>query len=157
MKYLISFGRQSNRNMHCERAYGGLVVRSQNLSVTACRMELTISMVHWAAGNISIWSSVPLQWPGEYVLLFFAMPSPWLRGFWHPRKAHCGCQGKFHFHTKKKKKVRGWCIIQVLQNHTGLKNRQYKKYQVIECFRDPQVLMLFAIVFNVFPAVDWLL
>lgn len=28
-----------------------------------------------------------------------------------------------------------------------MKNRQYKKYQVIECFRDPQVLMLFAIVF----------
>lgn len=28
-----------------------------------------------------------------------------------------------------------------------MKNRQYKKYQVIECFRDPQVMMLFAIVF----------
>ncbi|KAJ6124554.1 Major facilitator superfamily domain general substrate transporter [Penicillium samsonianum] len=38
-------------------------------------------------------------------------------------------------------------VVRVLQNHTGLKNKQYKKYQVIECFRDPQVLMLFAIVF----------
>ncbi|KAL2848904.1 major facilitator superfamily domain-containing protein [Aspergillus pseudoustus] len=38
-------------------------------------------------------------------------------------------------------------ITMALQNHTGVKNREYKKYQVIECLRDPQVWMMFAIVF----------
>ncbi|KAJ5943087.1 hypothetical protein N7516_003255 [Penicillium verrucosum] len=63
------------------------------------------------------------------IFLFFAMPSsPMTAWFLTPRE-------------------RQIAVVRVLQNHTGMKNRQYKKYQVIECFRDPQVLMLFAIVF----------
>ncbi|KAJ5207472.1 Major facilitator superfamily domain general substrate transporter [Penicillium cf. griseofulvum] len=73
-----------------------------------------------------IFGPITMAWG---IFLFFAMPSsPMMAWFLTPRE-------------------RQIAVVRVLQNHTGLKNRQYKKYQVIECFRDPQVLMLFAIVF----------
>ena len=43
------------------------------------------------------------------------------------------------------------CVIslaeayQVIQNHTGIENRKYKLYQVLECLRDPQAWLIFAI------------
>ncbi|CAI7575271.1 hypothetical protein PCG10_007483 [Penicillium crustosum] len=73
-----------------------------------------------------IFGPITMAWG---IFLFFAMPSsPMTAWFLTPRE-------------------RQIAVVRVLQNHTGMKNRQYKKYQVIECFRDPQVLMLFAIVF----------
>ncbi|CAI7641756.1 unnamed protein product [Penicillium viridicatum] len=73
-----------------------------------------------------IFGPITMAWG---VFLFLAMPSsPMTAWFLTPRE-------------------RQIAVVRVLQNYTGMKNRQYKKYQVIECFRDPQVLMLFAIVF----------
>ncbi|KAL4876882.1 major facilitator superfamily domain-containing protein [Aspergillus karnatakaensis] len=48
------------------------------------------------------------------------------------------------FLTEREKEI---AVARVLQNHTGVKNKDYRKYQVIECLRDPQVWMMFAIVF----------
>ncbi|QQK40289.1 Major facilitator superfamily domain, general substrate transporter [Penicillium digitatum] len=73
-----------------------------------------------------IFGPITMAWG---IFLFFAMPSsPMTAWFLTPRERHIA-------------------VVRVLQNHTGMQNRQYKRYQVIECFRDPQVLMLFAIVF----------
>ncbi|KIA75774.1 pantothenate transporter [Aspergillus ustus] len=63
------------------------------------------------------------------VFLFFAMPASPMTAW---------------FLTAREREI---AVARVLQNHTGVKNREYKKYQVIECLRDPQVWMMFAIVF----------
>ncbi|KAH8705917.1 putative pantothenate transporter [Talaromyces proteolyticus] len=73
-----------------------------------------------------IFGPITMAWG---LLLFFSMPnSPMTAWFLTPRE-------------------RKIAVVRVLQNHTGLQNRQYKLYQVKECFRDPQAWMLFAIVF----------
>ncbi|KAF7592546.1 hypothetical protein BBP40_012770 [Aspergillus hancockii] len=63
------------------------------------------------------------------IIVFFAMPAS-------PMSAW--------FLTPRERKV---AVVRVLQNHTGLQNREYKVYQVKEALRDPQAWMLFAIVF----------
>ncbi|KAJ5618838.1 Major facilitator superfamily domain general substrate transporter [Penicillium lagena] len=63
------------------------------------------------------------------IFLFFVMPSSPMTAW---------------FLTPRERKI---AVMRVLQNHVGLHNRQYKLYQVKECFCDPQVWMLFAIVF----------
>jgi hypothetical protein len=63
------------------------------------------------------------------IIVFFAMPaSPMTAWFLTPRE-------------------RKIAVVRVLQNHTGLQNREYKVHQVKEALRDPQAWMLFSIVF----------
>lgn len=63
------------------------------------------------------------------IVLFFAMPTS-------PMSAW--------FLNGRERKI---AVFRVIQNHTGLQNRQYKLYQVLEALRDPQAWMLFANVF----------
>ncbi|KAJ5498726.1 Major facilitator superfamily domain general substrate transporter [Penicillium expansum] len=55
--------------------------------------------------------------------------------------------GIFLFFAMPSSPMTAWFLTPRERQIAVVRNRQYKKYQVIECFRDPQVLMLFAIVF----------
>lgn len=63
------------------------------------------------------------------IILFFAVPTSPMTAW---------------FLTERERKIQ---VLRVIKNHTGIENRKYKHYQVLECLKDPQVWMLFCISF----------
>ncbi len=82
------------------------------------------------------------------VLLFFAIPtSPMTAWFLTERERKIQVLRLSLTHKLPFATTATNTLLQVIQNHTGIENRFYKHYQVLECFKDPQVWMLFSLAF----------
>lgn len=94
-------------------------------------LAYSITGPSWGGGKYTQWQVLYLIWGpltmGWGVLLFFVLPNSPLKAW---------------FLTERERKV---AVMRVITNHTGIENRHYRTYQVVECLKDVQAWAFFAL------------
>lgn len=94
-------------------------------------LAYSITGPNWGGGKYTQWQVLYLIWGpltmAWGVLLFFVLPNS-------PMKAW--------FLSERERKV---AVMRVITNHTGIENRHYRTYQVVECLKDVQAWAFFSL------------